>query len=99
MYFFGYLLMAVANIINMVLLLFMWVIIARAILSWVSPDPFNPIVRFIHNVTEPVLYPIRNKFPVGFGGIDLSPIIVILGVVFLRTFIVKSIMRLATSFI
>ncbi len=91
--------MAVANIINMVLLLFMWVIIARAILSWVSPDPFNPIVRFIHNVTEPVLYPVRNKFPLGFGGIDFSPIIVILGVVFLRTFLVKSLMRLASSLI
>lgn len=97
MYFFGYLLMAVANIINMVLLLFMWVIIARAILSWVSPDPFNPIVRFIHNVTEPVLYPVRTKLPVGIGGIDLSPILVILGVVFLRTFLVKSLMRLSTS--
>lgn len=97
MYFFGYLLMAVANIINMILLLFMWVIIARAILSWVSPDPFNPIVRFIHNVTEPVLYPIRTKLPVGVRGIDLSPILVILGVIFLRTFVVKSLMRLSTS--
>ncbi len=97
MYFFGYLLMAVANIINIILLLFMWIIIARAILSWVSPDPFNPIVRFIHNVTEPVLSPIRAKFPLGLGGIDLSPILVILAVIFVRTFLVKSLMRLSTS--
>lgn len=97
MYFFGYLLMAVANIINIILLLFMWIIIARAILSWVSPDPFNPIVRFIHNVTEPVLSPIRAKFPLGLGGIDLAPILVILAVIFVRTFLVKSLMRFSTS--
>jgi YggT family protein len=57
-------------------------------LSWVSPDPFNPIVRFIHNVTEPVLYQIRKRVPVNFGGIDLSPIIVILAIYFLQVFLV-----------
>jgi YggT family protein len=91
----GYFLEAVARVIDFVLVLFMWIIIARAVLSWVNPDPFNPIVRFIHNVTEPVLYPIRTKLPVNFGGIDLSPIIVILGIVFLRTFLVSTLMRLS----
>ncbi|OGP62460.1 MAG: hypothetical protein A2V65_12200, partial [Deltaproteobacteria bacterium RBG_13_49_15] len=80
-----------------VLLLFMWIVIARAVLSWVNPDPFNPIVRFIHNITEPVLYPIRSRLPVGFGGFDLSPIVVFLCVIFLRTFIVESLRRLSTS--
>jgi YggT family protein len=76
----------------------MWVIIARAILSWVSPDPFNPIVRFIHNVTEPVLYQVRSRIPFNLGGIDISPIIVILMVLFLRMFLVDSLRDLSMAF-
>jgi YggT family protein len=72
----------------------MWVIIARAVLSWVNPDPYNQIVRFIHNITEPVLYPIRSRVPF-MGGIDISPIIVILVIVFLEKFIVGSLYNLA----
>lgn len=98
MFIIGYLLLAVAKVLGIVLNLFMWVVVARAILSWVSPDPYNPIVRFIHNITEPVLYYIRRVMPVSFGGIDFSPIIVILGVVFLNTFIVNSLTRIAGSF-
>jgi YggT family protein len=97
MYVAGYFLMAVANVLNFVLLAFMWIVIARAILSWVNPDPYNPIVRFIHNVTEPVLYQVRTKIPISFGGIDLSPILVILAVYFLRDFVVKSLLRFSAS--
>lgn len=97
MYIIGYLLMAIAKVLDLVLLLFMWIVIARAILSWVNPDPFNPIVRFIHNVTEPVLYRVRAFIPVSFGGIDFSPIIVLLGVIFLRTFVVSSLIRLSAN--
>ena len=97
MYVMGYLLMAVAKVFDFVLIFFMWIVVARAVLSWVNPDPFNPIVRFIHNVTEPVLYPIRTKLPFGFGGIDLSPIVVFLGVIFLRTFVVGSLMRMSSA--
>ncbi|PQP35239.1 hypothetical protein C6A37_03555 [Desulfobacteraceae bacterium SEEP-SAG9] len=97
MYIVGYFLMAVANVLNIILLFFMWVVIARAVLSWVNPDPFNPIVRFIHNITEPVLFQIRKRIPVHFGGIDISPIIVILGIYFLRNFIVNSLLRFSTS--
>lgn len=97
MYVAGYFLMAVANVLNFVLLVFMWIVIARAILSWVNPDPYNPIVRFIHTVTEPVLYQIRTKIPINFGGIDLSPILVILAVYFLRDFVVKSLLRFSAS--
>ncbi|MBW1697773.1 MAG: YggT family protein [Deltaproteobacteria bacterium] len=93
----GYLFMALAKVIDYVLLIFMWIVIARAILSWVSPDPFNPIVRFINNVTEPVLYPIRTRLPISFGGIDLSPIVVFLGVIFLRTFVVSTLMRMSAA--
>ena len=97
MYIVGYFLWALAKVMNIVLTIYMWVIIARAILSWVSPDPFNPIVRFIHNITEPVLYPIRMRVPLNFGGIDFSPMIVFLGIIFLQTFIVSSLQRLAQS--
>jgi YggT family protein len=99
MYLLGYFLMAAAKVIDVVLLFFMWVVIIRAVLSWVNPDPYNAIVRFIHSVTEPVLYPIRTKLPINYGGIDFSPIIVLLGVVFLRTFAVNSLMRMADSLI
>jgi YggT family protein len=98
MFIVGNFLMAVAVILRYVLTFYMWIIIARAVLSWVNPDPYNPIVRFIHNVTEPVLYRIREKIPVNFGGIDFSPIIVILGVIFLQNFVVNSLLRLSANF-
>ena len=97
MYSIGYFLLAVANVIDWILVFVMIVVIARAVLSWVNPDPFNQIVRFIHNVTEPVLHPIRSKIPVNFGGIDLSPVIVILGILFLRTFLINTLLRLGRS--
>lgn len=99
MYILGYFLLAVAKVLGLVLNLFMWIIIARAVLSWVSPDPFNPIVRFINNVTEPVLYPIRSKIPVSYGGIDFSPIVVILLIVFLQNFVVNTLIRTAATMI
>ncbi|MDH3344102.1 MAG: YggT family protein [Desulfobacteraceae bacterium] len=98
MFIVGNFLMAVAVILRYVLTFYMWIVIARAVLSWVNPDPYNPIVRFIHNVTEPVLYRIREKIPVNFGGIDFSPIIVILGVIFLQNFVVNSLLRLSANF-
>ncbi len=91
------LLVAVAKVLNIALTIFMWIIIARAILSWVSPDPYNPIVRFIHNVTEPVLYQIRRRLPVSFSGIDFSPIVVLLAVIFLQRFVVRSLYDLALT--
>lgn len=99
MYMLGYFLMAAARVVDVVLLVFMWVVIIRAVLSWVNPDPYNPIVRFIHNITEPVLFRIRYRLPINYGGIDFSPIIVLLAVVFLRTFLVNSLMRMAASLI
>jgi len=98
MFIIGNFIRAVAIILHYVLTFYMWIVIARAILSWVNPDPYNPIVRFIHNVTEPVLYRIRTKIPVSFGGIDFSPIIIILGVIFLQNFVVNSLLRLSTTF-
>ena len=91
------LLVAVATVLDYVLVFFMIITIARAVLSWVSPDPYNPIVRFIHNVTEPVLIQIRRRLPMMYGGIDFSPIVVILIIIFLRIFVVNSLEGLAQS--
>jgi YggT family protein len=88
---------AIAKVLDIVLTIFMWIVIARAVLSWVSPDPYNPIVRFIHKVTEPVLYQIRRRIPVNFGGIDFSPIIVFLAIIFLQRFVVHSLYGLAQT--
>ncbi len=88
---------AIAKVVDIVLSIFMWIVIARAVLSWVSPDPYNPIVRFIHKVTEPVLYQIRRRIPVNFGGIDFSPIIVFLAIIFLQRFVVQSLYGLAQT--
>jgi YggT family protein len=97
MFIIGYLLSALGTVLDYALFFYMWIIIARAVLSWVSPDPYNPIVRFIHNVTEPVMYPIRRRLPLGFGGIDFSPVLVLLAIIFLRSFLVNSLMRLAAT--
>ena len=88
---------ALATVISMVLNIYMWIMIARVVLSWVNPDPFNPIVRFIHSVTEPVLYPLRRKLPLSFSGIDLSPIVVFLLIVFLQRFVVATLHGMALT--
>lgn len=81
---------ACAKVVDWILVVYMWVVIARVVLSWVSPDPYNPIVRFINNVTEPLLSQIRKRLPVVYGGLDLSPILVFLAIMFLRAFVVKT---------
>ena len=93
----GNLLMALASLIHLVLQAYFWIIIARAVLSWVNPDPFNPIVRFLYRVTEPVLRPIRHRLPTLSIGLDLSPMVVILAIYFLDSFLVYSLRDLALS--
>jgi len=95
MFIFSNLLMAVAKILDIGLSLYMWVIIGRAVISWVNPDPYNPIVRFLNTVTEPLLYPIRRRLPISFGGVDFSPIILILAIIFARSFLVQTLYQLA----
>jgi YggT family protein len=86
---------ALAHVIDMVLGIYMWLIIGRAILSWVNPDPYNPIVRFLYNVTEPVLGFFRRKLPLVYGGLDLAPLVVLLIIVFLQRFVVTTLHELA----
>lgn len=97
MFVFSNLLLAVARLLELVLWAYFWIIIARAVLSWVNPDPFNPIVRFLYRVTEPVLRPIRRRMPMMGMGLDLSPMLVILAIYFLQAFLVESLRDLALS--
>ena len=94
MFVFANLLNALAIILSWALTIYMWIIIIRALISWVNPDPYNPIVQFLYNVTEPVLYPIRKRLPY-MGGIDLSPLIVLLIIIFLQSFLVATIRDMA----
>jgi YggT family protein len=86
---------ALAKILDIVLTIYMWLIIARALLSWVNPDPYNPAVRFLFNVTEPVLQALRRRLPLVFGGMDLTPLVVVGVIVFLNWFVVASLQELA----
>ena len=88
---------ALAQILDMVLSIYMWLIIGRAILSWVNPDPYNSIVRFLYNVTEPVLGFFRRTFPLVYGGLDLAPLVVLLIIYFLRLYVVQTLFDLARS--
>lgn len=94
MFLFANLLEALAQLLYYSLNIYMWIIIIRAVLSWVNPDPYNPIVRFIHQITDPVLYPIRRRLPF-MGGIDISPIIVIFAIMFLQIFLVRTLSDIA----
>ena len=89
MFVLGNLIGAIARILDIIITIFTWLIIARALISWVNPDPYNFIVRFLYKTTEPMLYPIRKRLPFSWG-IDISPIIAILALLFLRYFLIKS---------
>ncbi len=91
------LLQALAAVLNLLLTMYMWIVIARAVISWVNPDPYNPIVRFLYSVTEPVLSRLRRAFPVFAMGIDFSPIIVFVAIIFLQQFLVQSLYEMASS--
>ena len=85
---------SVAMLLEYVLTFYTYIIIARALVSWVNPDPYNPIVQFLFKVTEPVLLPFRKLTGSYSTGIDLSPIIVILIIYFLKSFLVRSLYQL-----
>jgi YggT family protein len=92
----GNVLQGLARVLEAVLTLYMWVIIARALVSWVNPDPWNPIVQFLERATEPVLAPIRRRLGWQMG-IDLSPFLAILIIVFLQYAVVASLYEVAAQ--
>ena len=88
---------AIATILHFALNGYMWIVIARAVLSWVNPDPYNPIVRAITGMTDPVVHFLRRRLPLFAGTIDFTPMVVIFAIYFLDLFLVKSLYDLAIS--
>jgi YggT family protein len=89
--------LSVAKVLGIILTTYFWLVTARALVSWVNPDPFNPIVQLLQKITEPVLAPIRNKLArlQWNVGIDFSPFIVILIIIFLENFLISSLVDIA----
>src|SRR5512143_1239170 len=98
MFVFGDFLFAVARILDIILEVYKWIVIIAALISWVNPDPYNPIVRFLHAVTEPVFKPIRRIIGYRLGPIDISPVIVIIVIIFLQSFLVRTIIKIGQQF-
>ena len=92
------LLVALARLVDLVLNVYIFIVVARALVSWVSPDPYNPIVRFLHNATDPVLYRMRRMLPFSTGSMDFSPMILIFLLYLLQGFLVNMLVTLSHSF-
>ena len=98
MFVFGDLLITIARIVDLLLEAYKWVVIVAALISWVSPDPYNPIVRLLYSVTEPVFRPIRRLIGHRLGPIDISPIIVILAIILIQSFLVRTLIKVGYKF-
>jgi len=96
MFAFSNFLIAIAKVLDVVFSILYWLILIRALISWVNPDPYNPVVQFLYKATEPILYPIRKILPLGLRfGIDISPIIAFFAIMFLKSFLVRTLIDLA----
>ena len=94
MFIVGNLLIAIANILDIILTVYMWIVIIAAVISWVNPDPYNQIVRLLYSVTDPVFRRIRRIIGTRLGPIDISPMIVILAIIFTKKFLISSLIEL-----
>ncbi len=89
---------ALYQVISLVFQIYIFIVIARALVSWVNPDPYNPIVRFLYNATEPVLSKMRRYLPLQFSGIDLSPIALLLLLSVVQQLLLSVIVQMSRSF-
>ncbi|MBF0533167.1 MAG: YggT family protein [Candidatus Omnitrophica bacterium] len=96
MFILGNLFIAFSQIIDIILTIAYWLILIRALISWVNPDPDNDIVRMLYRTTEPILQPIRRVLPM--LAVDISPIIAFLAIMFLRSFLVQTLLELGLRF-
>ena len=94
MFVFGNLIISIAQILNILLDIYFWIIVIAALVSWVNPDPYNPIIRFLYRATEPVLRPIRRIIGNRLGPIDISPLVVILIITFIQRFLISSLIEI-----
>lgn len=87
---------AIARILDLAFNIYIFIVIARALISWVSPDPYNPIVRFLHSATDPVLYRLRNMLPfLRAGSFDFSPIVLLLLLSVVQQLLMSFLMQIA----
>lgn len=87
---------SLAHVLDIALTFFYWLMLIRCLLSWVNPDPHNPLVQFLYKTTEPILAPLRRLFPIGWGvGIDLSPLVAFLILIFLKSFLIRTLIDLS----
>jgi len=89
---------ALARLIDLAFNLYIFIVVARALISWVSPDPYNPIVRFLHNATDPALYRLRRLLPFSTGNIDFTPMILIFLLYLVQGFLVRMLLSLGHSY-
>ncbi|MRJ02484.1 MAG: YggT family protein [Epsilonproteobacteria bacterium] len=89
------LLQAIAQILHMVISIYIWIVIIAALITWVRPDPYNPIVQTLYRLTEPVYALVRRYIPTLIGGIDFAPLIVIIALQFIDLFVVRLLMKIA----
>ena len=97
MFILGNFFIAISKVLQVLLNFAMWIIIIQALISWVNPDPYNPIVRFLYSAADPMLRPIRRRLPVYSLGIDISPLIAILFIIFMQSFLVESLRTLGLN--
>src|ERR1700739_4390202 len=86
-----------AQTLSGLLQIYFWIVVIAVLLSWVQPDPYNPIVRTLYAMTEPVFDWVREHLPVYFGGLDLSPIVVIIAIQFVQRVLIMSLLQAMTS--
>jgi len=96
MFVLGNLFIALARVLEMAIHILSWLIIIRALISWFSPDPYNFLVQLLYKLTEPILYPFRRMIPAHNIGIDISPILAIMTLVFLRVFLVNTLYQIGS---
>ena len=98
MFVFGDFVIAVAKILDTLLEIYKWIVIIAALISWVNPDPYNPIVRFLYSVTDPVFRRVRRLIGFSLGTIDISPLVVILVIIFVQSFLIRSLIKIGLRF-
>jgi YggT family protein len=94
MFILGNFLHGLAYVVNMILEIYLWVVIIRTVLSWIRPNPYNPLVRIIYGIVDPVTYRISRIMPTRIGMFDVAPFLVIIIIIFLQKFVVNSILDL-----
>lgn len=93
----GNVVLGLAEVVDSLLTLYQWIVIIRAVLSWVNPDPRNPIVRALSALTDPVFFWLHRRVRLYFGGLDFAPLVVLVTILFLKYALVRNLFVLAKN--